>query len=280
MRSDTPAMIKPLWQAAFTSDSIKGAFRVAGISPLSGLSAVPKEKLPPSLSVMAAAGNPSVHIASLIEGNALVPASVSAVVKSCLSMHKPPLSEVERLRIENRELKKALSALKVVESLYPEQIGKGVKRGVPEKEHRRRVVVKAPGAQHATADDWRKKTESRSRRDWKWSKEQKHEKCLGQKGQAGKSQGSNAVLYLKVVKEWGSSVPLCAWQMLMACFIASATVHALLQLLICCLFTFCNLDRRTCLRMRIWTKLLRVHIVLSCIVSPFGDNKKGSVTKW
>ena len=113
---------------------------------MSGLSAVPKEKLSPSLSVMAAAGNPSVHIASLIEGNALVPASVSAVVKSCLSMHKPPLSEVERLRIQNRELKQALSALKVVESLRPEQIGKGVKRGVPEKEHRRRGVVKAPGA--------------------------------------------------------------------------------------------------------------------------------------
>ena len=35
-----------------------------------------------------------------------------------------------------------------------------------------------------------------------------------------------------------------------------------LQLLICCLFTFCNLDGRTCLWMRIWTKLLRVHIVM------------------
>ena len=99
MHSDIPAMIKPLWQAAFTPDSIKGAFRVAGISPLSGLSAVPKEKLSPSLSVMAAAGNPSAHITSLIEGNALP----AYVVKRCLSMHKPPLSEVERLRIENRE---------------------------------------------------------------------------------------------------------------------------------------------------------------------------------
>ena len=44
--------------------------------------------------------------------------------------------------------------LKVVESLHPEQIGKRVTGDVSEKEHRRKGVVKAPGAQHATTDEW------------------------------------------------------------------------------------------------------------------------------
>ena len=53
--------------------------------------------------------------------------------------------------MENRELKQALSVLKVMESLHPEQIGKRVTGHVSGKEHRRKGVVKAPGAQHATA---------------------------------------------------------------------------------------------------------------------------------
>lgn len=84
MHSDILVMIKPAWQAAFTPDSIKGAFRTAGISPLTGLSAVPKEMLSLNLSVMAATGNPSAHINSLVKGN--VPPSVSNVVKRCLLM--------------------------------------------------------------------------------------------------------------------------------------------------------------------------------------------------
>ena len=69
-----------------------------------------------------------------------------------------------------------------MESFDPEQTGKEIKGGVLEIKNRRRGVVKAPGAQH---DDW---IAIRSRRDWKWSKEQKHKKCLGQKGQVRKRQ--------------------------------------------------------------------------------------------
>ena len=68
VRSDVPLLIKPAWQTAFTPENIKGAFRAAGISPLVGLSAVPKDKLSPCLAIEAAAGNSSALLsASSIE---------------------------------------------------------------------------------------------------------------------------------------------------------------------------------------------------------------------
>ena len=57
VRSDVPPLIKPAWQSAVTPESIKGAFRAAGISPLLGLSVVPKDKLSPHLAVEGAVGN-------------------------------------------------------------------------------------------------------------------------------------------------------------------------------------------------------------------------------
>ena len=67
-RSDVPLLIKPAWQTAFTPENIKGAFRAAGISPLVGLSVVPKDKLSPCLVIKAAAGNSSALLsASTIE---------------------------------------------------------------------------------------------------------------------------------------------------------------------------------------------------------------------
>ena len=59
VRSDVPPLIKPAWQKAFAPENIKGAFWAAGISPLIGLDAVPKDKLSPRLAVEAAAGNSS-----------------------------------------------------------------------------------------------------------------------------------------------------------------------------------------------------------------------------
>ena len=60
-RSDVPPLIKPAWQTAFAPENIKGAFMAAGISPLIGLSAVPKDKLSPRLAV---AGNSSALIST------------------------------------------------------------------------------------------------------------------------------------------------------------------------------------------------------------------------
>ena len=151
VRSDVPLLIKPAWQTAFTPKNIKGAFRAAGISPLVGLSAVPKDKLSPCLAIESAAGNSSALLsASSIED----PTALSLIVHK-KRQHKPALTEVERLRIENRELKRALVALKVVERLHPEQVGivTSSKRKGPIDQGKKRVV-RTTGAQHATADEW------------------------------------------------------------------------------------------------------------------------------
>ena len=58
---------------------------------------------------------------------------------------------MEKLQIENRELKRALCALKVVEQLHPEQVGK---KNATEHQPRRAGIIRAAGAQHATADEW------------------------------------------------------------------------------------------------------------------------------
>ena len=146
-------MIKPAWQNAFAPENIKGAFRAAGISPLIGLSAVPKDKLSPSLAVEAAAGNSSALISTpFIEDLTVLPLLENTKYKR---QHKPVLTEVERLRIENSELKRALVALNVVKRLHPEQIG-----SVPSRKRQGHIdqskkgVIKSAGAQHATADEW------------------------------------------------------------------------------------------------------------------------------
>ena len=58
---------------------------------------------------------------------------------------------MEKLQIENRELKRALCTLKVVEQLHPEQVGK---KNATEHQPRRAGIIRAAGAQHATADEW------------------------------------------------------------------------------------------------------------------------------
>lgn len=78
----------------------------------SDLSVVSKEKLSPGLSAMAAAGNPSTPSSR----RKCIGASICASCSENLSMHKPPLSVMKRLRIVNRESKQALSALKVMGS--------------------------------------------------------------------------------------------------------------------------------------------------------------------
>ena len=60
------------------------------------------------------------------------------------------------LELENRELKQALSALKIVQSLHPEQrsdynMHRDVAHSCP---GRNEGIIRAPGAQHATADEW------------------------------------------------------------------------------------------------------------------------------
>ena len=113
VRSDVPLLIKPAWQTAFTPENIKGAFRAAGISPLVGLSAVPKDKLSPCLAIEAAAGHSSALLSASSIENPIAedPTALSLIVHK-KRQHKPALTEVERLRIENRELKRALVALK------------------------------------------------------------------------------------------------------------------------------------------------------------------------
>lgn len=66
---------------------------------------------------------------------------------------------MQRLELENRELKQALSALKIVQSLHPEQISDHNMHGdVAQSSHlcagRSEGIIRAPGAQHATADEW------------------------------------------------------------------------------------------------------------------------------
>ncbi|KAL5488863.1 hypothetical protein EMCRGX_G017876 [Ephydatia muelleri] len=60
------------------------------------------------------------------------------------------------LELENRELKQALSALKIVQSLHPEQrsdhnMHRDGSHSCP---GRNEGIIRAPGAQHATADEW------------------------------------------------------------------------------------------------------------------------------
>ena len=86
-----------------------------------GLSAAPKDKLSPRLAVEAAAGNSSALISTpFIEDPTALPLLENIKYKR---QHKPVLTEVERLRIENSELKRALVAPNVVQHLLPEQIG-------------------------------------------------------------------------------------------------------------------------------------------------------------
>lgn len=77
--------------------------------------------------------------------------AVLCAPKRHLDLHKHGLSWVEKLQIENRELKRALCALKVVEQLHPEQVGK---KNATEHQPRRAGIIRAAGAQHATADEW------------------------------------------------------------------------------------------------------------------------------
>ena len=164
VRSDVPLLIKPAWQTVFTTENIKGAYRAAGISPLVGLSAVPKDKLSPCLAIEAAAGNSSALLSasSIDEPISEDPTALSLIVHK-KRQHKPALSEVERLRIENRELKRALVALKVVERLHPEQVGivTSSKRKGPIDQGKKGMV--RTGAQHATADEWMEMMEEEDR---------------------------------------------------------------------------------------------------------------------
>eukprot|EP00731_Ephydatia_muelleri_P023227 Em0015g810a len=114
-------------------------------------SAVPKEKLSPNLAVRAAACDPTAHLTSFgVSSTPTLPAVLGAP-KRRLDLHKHGLSWVEKLQIENRELKRALCALNVVEQLHPEQVGK---KNATEHEPRRAGIIRAAGAQHATADEW------------------------------------------------------------------------------------------------------------------------------
>ena len=68
-----------------------------------------------------------------------------------------PLTKMQRLELEKRELKQALSALKIVQSLHPVQMSDHNMHGdVTQSSHsspgRNEEIIRAPGAQHATAD--------------------------------------------------------------------------------------------------------------------------------
>ena len=112
-RSDVPVLIKDAWQFAFAPEKIVAA----GISPLTGLSAAKREKLSPSLAIMAAAGKRSTQL----DQSELLGSAVRHEAKRFSQLQLHPLTKMQRLELENRELKRALSALKIVQSLHPEQ---------------------------------------------------------------------------------------------------------------------------------------------------------------
>ena len=145
-----------------------------------GLSAVPKDKLSPCLAIEAAAGNSSALLSrsSIEDPTAEDPTALSFIVHK-KRQHKPALTEVEKLRIENRELKRALVALKVVERLHPEQVG--IVTSSKRKDQGKKGVVRTTGAQHATADEWMAIMEEEDR-----IKEQKKREAEGQ-GNGAKS---------------------------------------------------------------------------------------------
>ena len=148
--SDVPALIKDAWQFAFAPEKIVASFRDAGISPLTGLSVAGREKLSSSLAIMAAAGNRSAQLDPL--GSA-----VRHEAKRRSQLHLHPLTKMQRLELENRELKQALSALKIVQRLHPEQMSDHNMHGdVAQSSHScpgsYEGIIRAPGALHATAD--------------------------------------------------------------------------------------------------------------------------------
>lgn len=94
--------------------------------------------------------------------------------KSYNRQHKPALTEIERLRIENRELKRALVALDVVKSLHPDQAGSVPSRKSKGQIHQsNKGVVKKAGALHATADEWMAMIEDRIKEQKKGEAEER-----------------------------------------------------------------------------------------------------------
>ena len=129
--------------------------------------------------------------------------AVLCAPKRRLDLHKHGLSWVEKLQIENRELKRALCALKVVEQLHPEQVGK---KNATEHQPRRAGIIRAAGAQHATADEWihMMEEEYALQEQKKQEAEQRAkaiEKSKRYKELKREMRNNSAVLHLRVEKE-------------------------------------------------------------------------------
>ena len=56
-----------------------------------------------------------------LDQSELLESAVRHDAKRRSELHLHPLTKMQRLELENRELKQALSALKIVQSLHPEQ---------------------------------------------------------------------------------------------------------------------------------------------------------------
>ena len=120
-----------------------------------GLSAAGREKLSPSLATMASAGNRSAQL----DQSELLGSAVRHKAKRRSQLHLHPLTKMQRLELENRELKQALSALKIMQSLHPEQMNDYNMHDYAEQSSHscpgsNEGIIRAPGAQHATADEW------------------------------------------------------------------------------------------------------------------------------
>ena len=121
---------------------------------MTGLSAAKREKLSPSLAIMAAVGKRSTQL----DQSELLGSAVRHEAKRCSQLQLHPLTKMQRLELENRELKQALSALKIVQSFHPEQMSDHNMHGdVAQSSHscpgRNEGIIRAPGAQHATRFD-------------------------------------------------------------------------------------------------------------------------------
>ena len=192
-RSDVPALIKDAWQFAFAPEKIVASFRDSGISPLTGLSAAGKEKRSPSLAIMAAAGIRSAQL----DQSELLGSVVGREAKRRSQLHLHPLTKMQKLELENRELKQALSALKIVQSLHPEQMRDHNMPGDVAQSSlscpgRNEGIIRARGAQHATADEWIALMEEEERKKELKKREENERARLREELRAKRAQQENA----------------------------------------------------------------------------------------
>ena len=128
------------------------------------------------------------------------------------------------LELENRELKQALSALKIVQSLHPEQRSDHNMHGdVAQSSHscpgRNEGIIRAPGAQHATADEWiaLMEEEERKKEVKKREAEERARLCEELRAKHAEQEAKVcALLSIKVGQRWCCNAQHCACLMQMA----------------------------------------------------------------